>query len=303
MLNFYQLLNRSKYTITVRILKYIISAVFLPPRFESDPGIMDNFDNEFVRRSDMVFGDLNCDFIRNDFRNDFMRAVILNNHFQVPSIGRITRLGRGSQQNTSNDHVLIKEDLPFIKSIEELITFTQESFDHMLCYIDIQLTPPDQFATDVPIKRWSTNYLNNPQYKHKYEMAAQFVMDTLFRNQFSNVNQDIQDIDTYYSNITNAIDSLFDNFYKFKVPYSYTKLNLANSCGIDTSDNAPRTELRTSVRFSHPAQFWKSLRVSTGFIQKNWGWWVGHNIPKNIGLRRGVLLNNKEIGNWKGWGG
>ena len=122
--SFIQLLNKSQDTITMRVLNFIITAVYLPPRNRDEIEISLDFDNPFVRQSDFILGDFNTDFNRTTHpRTIFMNLFLSNNHFSCPTMTCITRTGNMNQINTGIDHIFVKNDLPFVENINELITW------------------------------------------------------------------------------------------------------------------------------------------------------------------------------------
>eukprot|EP00834_Sanchytrium_tribonematis_P006111 NODE_422_length_7706_cov_0.257229.p3 type:complete len:272 gc:universal NODE_422_length_7706_cov_0.257229:1554-2369(+) len=81
-INLFQILNFSKHTITIRLLNYVISVVYLPPRYHDDLMITADFVNGFVRRSDFVLGDFNNHFLIKiqpelDLWSCFVKIIIL----------------------------------------------------------------------------------------------------------------------------------------------------------------------------------------------------------------------------------
>ena len=124
--------------------------------------ILSDFDNKYVRKLDFVFGDINYqdDCVRTRFMNNFT----INNHFLVPNINGVTRIGGGNQNDTGPDQIFIKEGLPFIENIGDLVTIEEHGYDHMFCFIDINITALELLTTTSVTPRWNVNFLKN-QYK------------------------------------------------------------------------------------------------------------------------------------------
>eukprot|EP00834_Sanchytrium_tribonematis_P006109 NODE_422_length_7706_cov_0.257229.p1 type:complete len:478 gc:universal NODE_422_length_7706_cov_0.257229:2261-3694(+) len=158
-----------------------------------------------------------------------MELFCQNNHFTVLTRNDITRMGNARQADSSNDHILVKQDLPFIREISRLVTMIKPGFDHKFYYLDINLSEIQSLEANIPMRRWNQKLLKNENCVNKIQIMAETKLIPYFNNIQLGENNDVQ---ATYNEFTSILDQIFDKNLSNELQAPFLHLNLTTIHGL-----------------------------------------------------------------------